>query len=69
MSAETIRVAGMLSRGKRGLVLSTKDEAVWIIDSDVSADQFVGSDIIVEGIVTGFDRLRADWIGTGSQAR
>jgi hypothetical protein len=62
-------VAGTLSRGKRGLILSTKDELVWIIDSDDPADKFVGSDIVVEGVVIGFDRLRADWIGTGSQAR
>ncbi|WP_299307519.1 DUF5818 domain-containing protein [uncultured Croceicoccus sp.] len=53
----------MLSRGRRGMFLTTTDEVVWIIESDESECEFVGLAVIVEGVVAGRDRLRADWIG------
>ncbi|WP_300116751.1 DUF5818 domain-containing protein [Sphingobium sp.] len=53
----------MLSRGRRGMFLTTTDEVVWIIESDELECEFVGSAVIVEGVVAGRDRLRADWIG------
>ena len=63
VSSGRIRVAGLLSRGRRGLLLTTKDDMRWIVDSEHSADDLVGSTVIVDGTVTGLDRLRADWIG------
>lgn len=56
------RVLGMLARGPRGLILSTANE-LWIIDTDVDASQHIGHRVIVEGVVAGFDRLKADWVG------
>lgn len=54
------RVSGMLSRGPRGLILTT-DSELWIIETDDDITGVVGRRVIVEGTVAGFDRLRADW--------
>jgi hypothetical protein len=45
------------------MFLTTKDDGVWIVESDDSADELVGSTVVVEGTIAGADRLRADWIG------
>ena len=58
------RVVGILSHGQRGLILTTNEDEVWILERDESGDDLVGSKVIVEGVVTGFDRLRVDWIGS-----
>lgn len=41
-------------------------EALWIIESDESADRLVGNKVTVEGNIVGLDRLRADWIGSAA---
>ncbi|MDE8654350.1 DUF5818 domain-containing protein [Novosphingobium album (ex Liu et al. 2023)] len=53
----------MLSRGRRGMILTTKSDEVWIVESEELTDDLIGYAVIVEGIVAGIDRLRADWIG------
>ena len=58
-----MRVSGMLSRGRRGMILTTKSDEVWIVEGEEVADDLIGSKVIVEGVVAGVDRLRADWIG------
>ena len=45
------------------MILTTKDDDVWIVESEETADDLIGSAVIVEGVVAGIDRLRADWIG------
>ena len=64
MSGSRKRVAGILSHGQRGLILTTNEDEVWILERDESGDDLVGSKVIVKGVVTGFDRLRVDWIGS-----
>lgn len=68
MSSGRIRVSGRLSRGRRGLILTTKDDQLWIVESEHNAEDLVGSTVIIDGIVAGMDRLRADWIGAAPQA-
>ncbi len=63
LSGSRKRVVGILSHGQRGLILTTNEDEVWILERDESGDDLVGSKVIVEGVVTGFDRLRIDWIG------
>lgn len=58
-----IRVSGMLSCGRRGMILTTKDNYVWIVESEDPVSQLAGSTVIVDGVVAGVDRLKADWIG------
>ena len=64
LSGSRKRVVGILSHGQRGLILTTNEDEVWILERDESGDNLVGSKVIVEGVVTGFDRLRVDWIGS-----
>lgn len=68
MNSGRIRVSGRLSRGRRGLILTTKDDQLWIVESEHNADDLVGSAVIIDGIVAGMDRLRVDWIGAAPQA-
>lgn len=63
VSSGRIRVSGMLSCGRRGMILTTNDGQVWIVESDDPTEDLVGSTIVVEGTIVGIDRLRADWIG------
>ncbi|WP_274378209.1 DUF5818 domain-containing protein [Novosphingobium pentaromativorans] len=62
MSAGRIRVSGILTRGRRGMFLTTTDE-VWIVEGDDVREDFIGSTVTVEGVVAGIDHLQADWIG------
>lgn len=66
MSAGRIRVSGTLSRGRRGMILTTKDNNVWIVESRDPVSQLPGSTVIVDGVIDGVDRLKADWIGPES---
>ena len=61
-------MSGLLSRGNRGLILTTSDDEIWIVESENGADDLVGSTVIVEGTVAGMGRLRADWIGVSPSA-
>ena len=64
LSGSRKRVVGILSHGQRGLLLTTNEDEVWILERDESGDDLVGSKVIVDGVVTGFARRRVDWIGT-----
>lgn len=63
MSGPRKRVVGILSHGQRGLILTTNEDKIWILERDESGNDLVGSKVIVEGVVSGLDRLRIDWIG------
>lgn len=56
-------MSGLLSRSRRGLILTTKDDKMWIVDCDQPADELVGAMVVIDGIAKGTDRVRADWIG------
>ena len=57
-------MVGILSHGQRGLILTTNEDEIWILERDESGDDLVGTKVIVEGVVSDFDRLRVDWIGS-----
>ena len=63
MSGSRKRLCGLLGRGNRGLILTTDDSELWVIDAVDDVAQFVGRRVIAEGTASGFDRLKADWIG------
>ena len=48
------------------MILTTKSDEVWIVESEEVTDDLIGSNVTVEGVVVGMDRLRADWIGADS---
>ena len=66
VSSTRIRVSGVLSRGRRGMILTTTGNEIWIVESEQLVDDLINSKVIVEGTITGMDRLRADWIGAES---
>ena len=68
VSSGRIRVSGMLSRGRRGMILTTKDDEVWIVEGEEAAGDLIGAAVVVEGVVVGIDRVRADWIGVSPHA-
>lgn len=68
VEANRVRVSGILALGNRGILLTTSDSKLWVIESDLQVDQFVGQNVTVEGTAIGFDRLRADWIGPAQTA-
>ena len=53
----------MLGRGRRGLILTTGDSELWVIDTDDDVARLIGRRVMVEGTTVGLDRLKADWIG------
>lgn len=57
------RVSGMLRRGRRGLVLTTDESEIWVIEPDDDSAQLIGKRVTVEGAPAGLDRLKADWVG------
>lgn len=63
MNSSRKRVSGTLSNGRRGLILTTDESEVWVIDTEDDAGQLLGRRVVVEGAHAGLDRLRADWIG------
>src|SRR3546814_11988688 len=68
VSTGRIRVSGTLSRGRRGMILTTAADDVWIIEGDDVGEDFIGSTVTVEGVVAGMDRIRADWLGVESHS-
>lgn len=67
MSNGRLRVSGTLSRGRRGLNLTTEQGELWVIETDQNIDHLIGGRILAEGIHEGLDRLRADWVGTATE--
>lgn len=63
MSTERQRIAGILDRAKRGLILTTDLHEVWVIEAEEDVEQLIGSKVTVDCVITGIDRVRADWIG------
>ena len=63
VSGSRKRMPGMLDRGPRGLILTTDDSELWVVDTDDDVARLIGRRVIVEGAVAGLDRLKAAWIG------
>lgn len=63
VSGSRKRVSGMLGCGRRGLILTTDDSELWVVDTDDDVARLIGRRVMVEGTAAGLDRLRADWIG------
>jgi len=57
------RITGVLELGPRRPQIVTVAGDRWSLDCDDIAPDLVGHEVTVEGILTGMDRIRADWIG------
>lgn len=63
VSGSRKRVSGMLSRGKRGLILTTRDDQFWVLETAEDVEHLLGRHVVAEGAPAGLDRLKMDWIG------
>ncbi|GAA0762297.1 DUF5818 domain-containing protein [Erythrobacter ramosus] len=63
MSTQRKRLSGRLTKGARSLLLTTSDAQTWIVDAPHVDQTLVGKNVIVDGISTAADRIKADWIG------
>ena len=63
MSTQRKRISGRLTKGARSLLLTTFDARTWIIDALDVDPTLVGKNVIVDGIYTATDRIKAEWIG------
>ena len=63
MNGSRKRVSGTLSKGRRGLILTTDDCELWVIDTEDDVGELLDRRVVAEGTPAGLDRLRADWIG------
>ncbi len=68
VSGSRKRVCGKLGRGRRGLILTTEDGELWVVDTDDDVAHLTDHRVVVEGTALGLDRLRADWIGAAPHA-
>jgi hypothetical protein len=63
VSTQRKRISGRLTKGARSLLLTTSDAQTWIVDAQDVDQTLVGKIVIVDGISTATDRIKADWIG------
>ncbi len=56
-------MSGTLRCASRGLILTTDDGEIWVIDTDDEVEDLLGNRVVVEGSAAGLDRLKTDWIG------
>ncbi|MBX9898585.1 MAG: hypothetical protein K2Y17_11970 [Qipengyuania sp.] len=52
-----------MRRGRRGLILTTDDSELWVVETDDDVTPLPGQRVTVKGAASGLDRLKADWIG------
>lgn len=64
-----IRASGTLTQSSRGWLLTTADDAVWVLQSETAIVQPIESIVTVEGEAIGYDRLRLEWIGPASASQ
>lgn len=50
MSTERQRIAGILDRAKRGLILTTDLHEVWVIEAEEDVEQLIGSKVTVTSV-------------------
>ena len=53
MNTSRRRVAGLLGRTRRGLILTTEINEVWVIEYDEPCDELIDSTVIVDGAMSG----------------
>lgn len=56
-----IRLSGKRRNSRRGPLLVTADGDVWVLEGTDEVELPSKGDVIVEGVKTGFDRIRIEW--------
>lgn len=61
-----IRLIGKRRNSKRGPLLVTADGDVWVLEGIEGSALPASSELVVEGIQTGLDRIKIEWNGSAS---
>lgn len=60
-TAERMRVTGKITQTKRGTIITTAQNSVWVLEPTSDIQLPTSGSIIVEGVKIGFDRLEVHW--------
>lgn len=63
LTRKRVRISGRLTRARRGLLLTADDGNVWLVEADDLDEGLLDQVVTIDGISSGTDRLKADWIG------
>lgn len=63
MNANRQRLNGRLEQGPRGIAIVTAAGDHRVLEDYAPRGDQTGSDVTVEGVVVGLDRLRVEWLG------
>ena len=63
-----LRLSGKRRNSRRGPLLVTDDGDVWVLECADEITLPAKGEVIVEGVVSGLDRLSVDWIGMPPQS-
>ena len=61
------RMTGLLRLNGRGAILETTDDSLYFLASSDSLAAFDGHRVVVEGQLSGLDRLTITWIGPAAE--
>ncbi len=60
------RITGRLELTPRGLAIVTDAGDRWVLEDCAPGNNLIGTDVTAEGVVSGLDRLKADWVGSAA---
>lgn len=67
MNSNRLRITGCLQQTARGAAIVTDAGDYWVLDECEPDPDLLGNEVIAEGVVCGFDRIRAEWIGSATE--
>lgn len=60
-TAERMRVTGQIKQSRRGTIISTAENSVWVLEPTEGVQLPSRGAVVVEGFKIGFDRLEVIW--------
>ena len=66
MNTDRKRITGRLEKSPRGFAIVTDAGDHWILEDCDPEDDLMGGEVTAEGVVSGLDRLRAEWLGAST---
>ena len=63
MNTNRKRISGRLEHLPRGYAIVTEAGDLWVLDDFEPDSDQIGEEVVAEGEIVGFDRLKMDWFG------
>ena len=64
MKSNRKRITGRLDQTPRGYAIIAETGDHWVLEEYEPNSELMGTVVTVEGVVTGLDRMRAEWMGS-----